>query len=650
MVALSAKGYTQTAQEIVDKTAKVYAEARTFSGQASTREVMAILLPSDTDTPRYEVRSVQYRRLQVKLRRSDEWQVISQNVYGRGGSSNEGGVPSERVQVSILMKSGSGAPKQIFYTAPKPTTREVPAEQFAELLDSLLGARGYGSRNEPDMVFKNFRASSGSIALGLVNPQSKDAAANGEAYCIEAQTTNGQAVTLWIDKATFLIRRVVVQSVRFFGGYGGPRPPGSVVQGPSSNMVSLSETLYVQKINPLLATGDFLNIPAGLDKLMVDQLGFGPMSDLVNLAVVPSASNPGQPAAVVAPAPAQPLASPVVAEEQVLSTEQMEGIVLIEGDAGTATGFMTKMRGVDFVVTNQHVLGENKKITLKNLRGEVVPVQAIFGAVGSDIAILRMPTAQGALKVADDVFKSVKIGDKIVVVGNRLGGGVATQTSGQVLGVGPTRIEVNANFEPGNSGSPIFSTNTQEVVGVATYAETRKVAVEESGAQSRYGEAGQSTGAKVEKRWFGYRLDSVTKWESIDLAKWHAQGERVGKFKEVSDAFVALVRFNFKKAALNERLAPIIAEFQNKAAQRGTNQLGVAGDVKSLFTVTRSLAESGLREFEAAEYYDYYRTCLYWDESVPMQVDYRKAIIEVLKKYESNSEAFVFRMRNGGGN
>ena len=229
-----------------------------------------------------------------------------------------------------------------------------------------------------------------------------------------------------------------------------------------------------------------------------------------------------------------------------------------------------------------------------------------------------------------------------------LGGGVATQTSGQVLGVGPTRIEVNANFEPGNSGSPIFSTSTKEVVGVATYAETRKVAVEETAAPSRYGEAGPVPSTKVEKRWFGYRLDSVTKWEAIDLAKWHAQGERVEKFKDVSEALVAVIRFNFKKAVVNERLAPIIADFQTKAAQKGTNQMGVAGEVKSLFYNIRSLAETGLRDFETAEYYDYYRTCLYWEESVPMQVDYRKAIIEVLKKYEANSGNYVSRMRNGG--
>ena len=76
--------------------------------------------------------------------------------------------------------------------------------------------------------------------------------------------------------------------------------------------------------------------------------------------------------------------------------------------------------------------------------------------------------------------------------------------------------------------------------------------------------------------------------------------------------------------------------------------MAVADDVKSFFHSIRSLAEAGIRDFESGDYYDYYHTCLYWEESVPMQVEYRKAIVDVLKEYEANSTAYVSRMRNGG--
>ena len=241
----------------------------------------------------------------------------------------------------------------------------------------------------------------------------------------------------------------------------------------------------------------------------------------------------------------------------------------------------------------------------------------------------------------------MKIGDRIVVVGNRLGGGVATQTSGQVLGVGPTRIEVNANFEPGNSGSPIFSTALNEVVGVATYAETRKIAVENGSGSSRSGQGSSET--KIDKRWFGYRIDSVTRWEAIDMTRWHAQGERIDKFREMSESLVTAIRSDFKDTGSSDRLAACVADFEGKAQQMKGDQFGLAAAVKDLFYDVRALAEGGLKDFASDDYYDYYHTCLYWEQSVPMQIEYRKAIIDVLRKYEANSNSYVSRMRNGGG-
>lgn len=661
MVASMADGRAQTAQtaqEIVDRAATVYTSAGSYSAQVTTRDVNVMIFPSDSGAPRYETRSIRYQRILIKLRKPGDWLLIRQNSYSSGGdpmgSGGGSGIP-DRVMTTILMKSGATPAKHGSYNGGRTTLREVPEAQFSGLLESRLS----GTMGEPDIVLKNFRPSagvSGNIALGLVNPQIKTEEANATAYCIVAQTTTGRSLTLWIDKGSFLIQRVVAQSTGGMNRFRSGPTMGPPQFSPSGG-VSFSETVYDQRISPALGSSDFTTLPPDLDKIDVSQTGFYAIADLVKLATPPAASVFGEPGAqppsgaVVTPAPTPPPApvapTPTVTEQQVLSTEQMEGIVLIDGDEGTATGFMTQIKGVDFVVTNQHVLGENKKIILKNLHGEVVPVLQIFGAVGSDIAIMRIAKGQGKLKLAEDVLKSVKIGDKIVVVGNRLGGGVATQTSGHVLGVGPTRIEVNANFEPGNSGSPIFATGSNEVVGVATYAETRRAAVEESASSNSFGSASPS---KVDKRWFGYRLDGITKWEAINMERWHAQGERIEKFRDMSEALVAVIRLNWKKAAANERLATLIGDFEARAQKLGSNRVGMADEVKSLIYNVRNLAESGIRDFESGEYYDYYRTCLYWEESVPMQVEYRKAIVAVLKKYEANSSTYLSKMRNGGGN
>ncbi len=454
-------------------------------------------------------------------------------------------------------------------------------------------------------------------------------------YRVEGSGPDGGPFIAWIDQQSGAVVRTVGQQGRSAGFYR-----------------TMIETIYETNLGAKLGAFDFdAQVPAAAaDPMTDDQMGFERVEDLKQYAGSAENNQPELSRRPSSPVTAPVMAPPVAAEQQVLSADQMAGIVLIDGDEGTATGFMAKIRGVDFVVTNEHVLGENKKITLKNLRGETIPVLAVYGAVGSDVAILRIGKAEGGLKLAEDVLTSVKIGDKVVVVGNRLGGGVATQISGQVLGVGPTRVEVNANFEPGNSGSPIFSTVSNEVIGVATYAETRKVAVEEgtSSARSSGGDATAQT--KVEKRWFGYRLDGIAKWEAIDMARWRSQGERIDKFRDLSEALVSVIRLDFKAAAENDRLAPIIADFESHAEQMKRDRVGVAGAVKDMMRTMRNIAEAGINDFSSGDYYDYYRTCLYWEESVPMQVDYRRAIVDVLKKYEANSTAYVSRMRNGGGN
>jgi S1-C subfamily serine protease len=410
------------------------------------------------------------------------------------------------------------------------------------------------------------------------------------------------------------------------------------------------ETLYNnQRTKAVFVSADFSIVAPPSNEVPTEGImGFGSVGELVKMIDLKPTGQPGAAGIAEVPnKPEEPPAAPVApADGQALSYEQMSGIVLIEGDGGTATGFMTKIRDVDFVVTNLHVLGGNKKISLKTLRGEEVPVLGIFGAAGSDIAIIRIAKGQGELKLAEDVLKTSKIGDKVVVVGNRQGGGVATQTQGSIVGVGPTRIEVNANFEPGNSGSPIVNLTTGEVVGVASYSETRRLEVEETGGSAARA-ARRSEAPKVEKRWFGYRLDSIAKWEAVDLTKWNAQEGRIETFRDLSEALVAVLRLDFNTARRHPRLSSLITSFEARMQASGGTGINAATEVKDLFRVIRSISDDGVRDLTNGDYYDYFRTSLYWETSIPAQLEYRKSIIEVLKKYEANSAGYLSRMRGG---
>lgn len=629
----------ETADAVLSRAASALAASDSVYVQAYQRDVSVFLrdLPG-TPPGRGPAQVRSYSALTLYKRLPNDWylSVWSANKTPERTENSRGPAPVN--PGFYLSKVGGGLGKLVEFggdTRKTPSVQNLTDDDFDRTLRARLLRRGSAAFFPLAALLGSSDTSAGEARLfrGEARLVGVEQWKQREFYRIEGVNDMGGLNIVWVNKISGRVERVITQLET-----GGPYRP-------------VTETIYITDTGKKLAGNYFdADVPEGASQTLTDeQMGFGPIEDLAKSIVPLDNARPGNSASPAIPAAPKSEPPPVAAasatsEQQALTTEQMEGIVLIEGDEGTATGFMTRIKDVDFVVTNQHVLGTNKKITLKNLHGEIVPVQGIYGAVGIDVAILKIAKAQGTLKLTNDVLKSVKIGDKIVVVGNRLGGGVATQTSGQVIGVGPTRIEVNANFEPGNSGSPIFSTGTGEVIGVATYAESRKIDLEESGGSSN----GSSSG-RIEKRWFGYRLDGVSKWEQINLDKWHAQGERIEKFRSLSEALVNFIQFDWRKAAANDQLATLIGDFQGKAAKIGSNRVGMADEVRAIIYKARNMAEGGIREFESAEYYDYYRSCLYWQENVAMQVEYRKAIVAVLKKYEANSGQYLNKMRNGSG-
>jgi hypothetical protein len=341
-------------------------------------------------------------------------------------------------------------------------------------------------------------------------------------------------------------------------------------------------------------------------------------------------------------------AGAVATAQQALTTEQMGGIVLIEGDKGAASGFLAKIRNVEVVVTNLHVVGDNEKLVVKTLGGTTIAWSGIIGAVGSDIALLRVTKPTGVepvLRLAENVARDAKIGDTVVVVGNRLGGGVATQTIGRIQGVGPERVEVDARFQPGNSGSPIFDTVLQRVVGVATYVATARpggMGVEDSELPF-----GGSLSLRREERWFGYRLDNVARWETVDWARWRTQMRSVREYRDTSLALLALVMGELTEGRENARLRPLIERYQTgrAAAEARNNAFDAAARVRDLMQAAGTYAQEGLRTLDTPDLYDFFRTSGYWETNVVAQVKFREALVKALKEIEGDARLFQQRVR-----
>ena len=336
-------------------------------------------------------------------------------------------------------------------------------------------------------------------------------------------------------------------------------------------------------------------------------------------------------------------AAPAAVEAQILSADEMAGVVLIEGDKGVATGFLAQVRGSLQVVTNLHVIGDNDKITVRTLGGKVVATQGIVGAIGADIALLKVANPAGMpppLVMAGDVLHAAKIGGKVVVVGNRLGGGVATQVTGQVKGIGPARVELDAPFQHGNSGSPILDATTKQVLGVAAYVSSMNAQFQGNGRRN-------GGGFQRETRWFGYRLDTVTQWENIDWPTWKAQTRKVNDFLETSQALFAAATGQFSAAKdADEHLRTVLAPYSaaldriEKPGVRGPEKPAAAdlAQIREMFHALGAYAAEGTREFAAATYYDYFRNGVYWESNVAQQADFRAELIKAFKNEESDAQ------------
>lgn len=187
-------------------------------------------------------------------------------------------------------------------------------------------------------------------------------------------------------------------------------------------------------------------------------------------------------------------------------------LVFVTGADGNGSGFAATLGGANFLFTNAHVAAGIKGAGFKTLDGTVVQVGAPSIAVGHDIFRMQLAPGGRPLEIMQKVDESAAIDDEVVVLGNAEGGGVINTIKGKIVGVGPQLVEVDAPFQPGNSGSPIIHLKTGKVIGVATYLTIKK-----------YDAATKEVLKAPVIRRFGYRLDSVKAWQPVNWQVFYAQ-------------------------------------------------------------------------------------------------------------------------------
>lgn len=135
--------------------------------------------------------------------------------------------------------------------------------------------------------------------------------------------------------------------------------------------------------------------------------------------------------------------------------------------SGAGSGVLIDKEGRGYIITNQHVVGDQTsqtKITVRLSDGRTFDAEYIAGDATFDIAVLKIDGVD--LPYASlGSSSTLKVGQGVVAIGNPLGNLGGTVTNGiisaldrrvVVEGIPMTLLQTNAEINPGNSGGGLF--------------------------------------------------------------------------------------------------------------------------------------------------------------------------------------------------
>jgi S1-C subfamily serine protease len=152
-------------------------------------------------------------------------------------------------------------------------------------------------------------------------------------------------------------------------------------------------------------------------------------------------------------------------------------VVQISQPAGLGSGIVFDGKGD--IVTNAHVVGAAKKVTVTVSTGKTYPATVVGKFVPDDVALVRVPDGNlpSPAKFADS--SKLAVGEIVLAIGNPLGL-TSSVTEGIISALGRTQVEetgatlqntvqTSAAINPGNSGGALVDLNSR-VVGMNTLA------------------------------------------------------------------------------------------------------------------------------------------------------------------------------------
>lgn len=202
------------------------------------------------------------------------------------------------------------------------------------------------------------------------------------------------------------------------------------------------------------------------------------------------------------------------------------------------SGFIIDKSG--YIVTNNHVVEDGSKITIKFKDGREYTAKLIGTDTATDIALLKIDAGKllPAVEFADD--RSIRVGDWVIAVGNPFGlsntvtAGIVS-SMGRDVGNGPYTdyIQIDAPINRGNSGGPAFDIQGK-VIGMNTMIYSPSGGSVGIGfaipASTIHDVVAQlKTHGKVARGWLGVEIQSVTPEMAASLGSKDMKGAIVAK-------------------------------------------------------------------------------------------------------------------------
>lgn len=159
-----------------------------------------------------------------------------------------------------------------------------------------------------------------------------------------------------------------------------------------------------------------------------------------------------------------------------------ESVVVVNTESSKGTGFYFSDEG--YIITNNHVIEDEQKITVSFNDGEIYPAEVISSDEIIDIAILKIDT-EGKNYPVLEFEENWEPNQSVYIIGNPLYSNFVVN-KGNVIGLttrqGISMLAIDAPIYRGNSGSPVINSDGN-VIGVI-YATTT---IDYQGTQKKVG-------------------------------------------------------------------------------------------------------------------------------------------------------------------